>query len=76
MEHINIIYTGYYSLFIVIKILHTFSSSKNIGISNLTSHPEIKIAAIGWEKENNNWLDYYFSIDPINGKIYKQYRSY
>lgn len=58
------------------SVRFSFASSENKGVSYLTTHPDIKIAVVGWEKENNGWMDYYYSINPKNGNLNRHCRSY
>ena len=51
-------------------------STDTKGISYIAKHPNIKIAVVGWEKEERGWLDYFYSINPTNGEMSKYGRAY
>lgn len=53
-----------------------FKSTDEIGVSRFTSHPYIDIPVIGWQKEDDLYTDYYFSVNPINGELTRHFRAY
>lgn len=53
-----------------------FQSMDEFGVSDFTVQHRIKLPVIGWIKENGDYIDYYFSINPQNGKLTKQGRAY
>ncbi|MDF2065957.1 hypothetical protein [Bacillus sp. Cr_A10] len=58
------------------SIRFSFESSDEVGVSRFANHPHIKIPIVGWEKENDLYTDFYFSINPVNGELNKHFRSY
>lgn len=53
-----------------------FYSRDEVGISDFVNHPKIENAILGWIKEDNGYIEYYFDINVITGKLIKYGRSY
>lgn len=53
-----------------------FESADEFGVNRFAEHPHIEMPVVGWEKENEIYMEYYFSIDPINGKLSRHFRAY
>ena len=53
-----------------------FRSSDDLGVLRFTTQHGINIPIVGWIKENNEYTDYYFSVNSKDGSLTKYGRAY
>lgn len=53
-----------------------FNSKDEEGVSDFVNHPKLENAILGWLKEDGGYIEYYFDINVITGKLSKYGRAY
>lgn len=53
-----------------------FYSEDDFGISDFVNHPKIENAVLGWIKQDNGYIEYYFDVNVITGELSRCCRAY